>query len=86
LRPGGRLIFFELGLSPDIAVQRWQRQLEPLYHWMFQGLYLTRDIPSLIVDGGFQIEQMRAGYLPHFRNHHPIVGGALRFRKRESSR
>jgi len=41
LRPDGKLIFFELGLSPDPAVQRWQKRLEPVHHWLFQGLYLT---------------------------------------------
>jgi SAM-dependent methyltransferase len=66
LKPGGKLIFFELGLSPDREVQRWQKWLEPLQHWLFQGLYLTRDIPSLIVQGGFQIEQMESGYLSRF--------------------
>jgi len=66
LKPNGKLIFFELGLSPDVAVQRWQRRLEPAFHWMFQGLYLTRDIPALLVQGGFQIEQMEAGYLAQF--------------------
>lgn len=66
LRPNGKLIFFELGLSPDLAVQSWQKQLEPLHHWLFQGLYLTRDIPSLIVQDGFQIEQMETGYLAQF--------------------
>ena len=66
LKPGGRLIFFELGLSPDREVQRWQKRLEPLQHWLFQGLHLTRDIPALIVQGGFQIEQMEAGYLAQF--------------------
>ncbi len=66
LRPGGRLIFFELGLSPDLAVQRWQKRLEPVYRWLFEGLYLTRDIPSLIQQGGFKIEQIEAGYLAAF--------------------
>ena len=66
LRPNGKLIFFELGLSPDPKVQRWQKRLEPLHHWMFQGLYLTRDIPSLIREGGFQIEQIETGYLAQF--------------------
>jgi len=66
LKPGGKLIFFELGLSPDREVQRWQKRLEPLQHWLFQGLYLTRDIPSLIVQGGFQIERMESGYLSQF--------------------
>jgi SAM-dependent methyltransferase len=66
LRPGGKLIFFELGLSPDVAVQRSQKRLEPVFHWLFQGLSLTRDIPLLLRDGGFQIEQMHAGYLAPF--------------------
>jgi SAM-dependent methyltransferase len=66
LKPNGKLIFFELGLSPDPDVQRWQKRLEPLQHWLFQGLYLTRDIPSLIVQGGFQVEQMESGYVAQF--------------------
>ena len=66
LKPNGKLIFFELGLSPDPEVQRWQTRLEPLHHWLFQGLYLTRDIPALLVDGGFKIEQMESGYLSQF--------------------
>jgi ubiquinone/menaquinone biosynthesis C-methylase UbiE len=58
LRPDGKLIFFELGLSPDAIIQRWQKRLEPIHRRLFQGLYLTRDIPSLIQAGGFQIEQI----------------------------
>jgi ubiquinone/menaquinone biosynthesis C-methylase UbiE len=63
LKPTGNLIFFELGLSPEPDVQHRQKQLEPLHRWLFQGLYLTRDIPALLVQGGFQIEQMEMGYL-----------------------
>lgn len=66
LRPDGQLIFFELGLSPDRRAQRWQKRLEPICHWLFQGLYLTRDIPSLIVQAGFQIKQIQNGYLADF--------------------
>ena len=66
LKPDGKLIFFELGLSPDPAVQRWQKRLEPLHYWLFQGLYLTRDIPALLMEGGFQIKQMEKGYLTPF--------------------
>ena len=66
LKPNGKLIFIELGLSPDPAVQRWQKRLEPVFHWLFQGLYLTRDIPSLITQGGFQIKQMEKAYLTQF--------------------
>jgi len=66
LRPDGKLIFFELGLAPDPAIRRWQKRLEPIWLQLFQGLYLTRDIPSLIRQGGFQIEQMEMGYLAQF--------------------
>ncbi|SRR6266498_3923190 len=66
LKPDGKLIFFELGLSPDPEVQGWQKRLEPLQHWLFQGLYLTRDIPVLLVEGGFEIGKMESGYLAQF--------------------
>jgi len=66
LRPGGKLIFFELGLSPDPQVRRWQEWWEPIHHWVFEGLHLTRDIPSLVTQGGFQIEQVEMAYLARF--------------------
>jgi SAM-dependent methyltransferase len=66
LRPGGKLIFFELGRSPDPVVRSWQTRIEPVFHWLFQGLHLTRDIPSLILQGGFQIDEMETAYLARF--------------------
>jgi SAM-dependent methyltransferase len=66
LKPTGRLIFFEVGLAPDPRVRRWQVRLEALYYWLFQGLYLTRDIPALIREGGFRVQQMESGYLADF--------------------
>jgi len=66
LKPSGKLIFFEHGLSPDPAVQRWQKRSEPLFRWAFEGCHVTRDIPALIGKGGFDIEQIDAGYLSPF--------------------
>src|SRR5229473_7119019 len=66
LRPGGQFLFFEHGLSPDIRVRRWQERTEPLFQWAFEGCHVTRDIPALIRDGGFQIEQMDTAYLSPF--------------------
>ncbi len=66
LRPGGQLLFIELGLSPDPQVRRWQAWWEPIHHEVFGGLYLTRDIPVLITQGGFQIEQLETAYLARF--------------------
>ena len=66
LKPDGKFIFFEHGLSPDPGVRRWQARSEPFFHWVFEGCHVTRDIPSLIGEGGFKIEQMDAGYLAPF--------------------
>ncbi len=66
LRPGGKFIFFEHGLSPDPRVRRWQEWSEPLFQLAFEGCHVTRDIPSLIRDGGFKIEQMDTAYLAPF--------------------
>jgi ubiquinone/menaquinone biosynthesis C-methylase UbiE len=66
LKPEGRFIFFEHGLAPDAGVRRWQERTEPLFQWAFEGCHVTRDIPSLIRDGGFKIEQMDTKYLAPF--------------------
>jgi ubiquinone/menaquinone biosynthesis C-methylase UbiE len=66
LKPDGTLIFFELGLASDPQVRRWQVRLEPIYRRLFQGVYLTRDIPALITQGGFKIEQLEAAYIAAF--------------------
>jgi ubiquinone/menaquinone biosynthesis C-methylase UbiE len=66
LRPSGQLIFLELGLAPDRSVQRRQKRLEPVCRWLFQGLYLTRDIRSIIKQSGFQIKAMESGYIAQF--------------------
>ena len=66
LRSNGQLIFFELGLAPEPQVQVSQKRLEPICRWLFQGLYLTRDIPAIIEQSGFQIGQMESGYIAQF--------------------
>src|SRR5215470_6187139 len=66
LRPEGKLIFLELGLSPEAAVRRWQKVWDPAAHWLFEGLHLTLDIPSLLMESGFQIETLETRYLATF--------------------
>ncbi len=66
LKPDGKLIFFEHGISPDLSVQRWQRRLEPIGKRVFGGCHVTRDIPSLLAQGGFRIVSMKTGYLAEF--------------------
>jgi ubiquinone/menaquinone biosynthesis C-methylase UbiE len=66
LKPGGRLIFFEHGRSPDPRVRRWQERWEPVHYRLFAGCHLTRDVPALLRQAGFQIEQMETAYLTPF--------------------
>ncbi|MFE6509942.1 class I SAM-dependent methyltransferase [Nocardioides sp. NPDC057767] len=64
LRPGGTIGFLEHGLSPDPAVARWQHRLDGLQQRLFGGCHLTRDIPQLLADQGFQVELLQQDYLP----------------------
>jgi ubiquinone/menaquinone biosynthesis C-methylase UbiE len=66
LKPGGRVIFFEHGLSPDLRVRRWQERSEPLTRWLFEGCHVTRDIPSLIEQSGFRMQQIETADLADF--------------------
>jgi hypothetical protein len=45
---------------------RQQERTEPLFRWAFEGCHVTRDIPSLIREGGFKIEEMDTAYLAPF--------------------
>jgi hypothetical protein len=64
LRPGGALHFLEHGLAPDQRVVRWQRRLEPLQRRAFAGCHLTRHIPTLLSDAGFDVRELQESYLP----------------------
>ena len=45
---------------------RWQKVWDPAAHWLFEGLHLTVDIPSLLVESGFQMETLETKYLAAF--------------------
>lgn len=63
LKPGGRLVFVEHGLSPAPNVSWWQDRLTPLWKRIGGGCHLNRPIRQLIEDSGFRIEQVETGYL-----------------------
>jgi SAM-dependent methyltransferase len=66
LKPGGKLIFFEHGVSPEPRIRRWQERSEPLTRWLFEGCHVTRDIPSLLAQSGLRIQQVERGYIAKF--------------------
>jgi len=64
LKPGGRFLFLEHGLSDDARTARWQRRIEPLHKRIGAGCHLTRPIDAIICRGGFAPESLRRFLLP----------------------
>lgn len=64
LKPGGKLLFSEHGKAPDAAVKKWQDRINPMWKIISGGCNLNRDIPTLIKNGGFDIESLDEMYLP----------------------
>jgi len=67
LKPGKKLIFCEHGVAPDQSVRLWQDRLNPIWSYLGGGCQLNRDIPDLLVEGGFKINTMKADYIPGWR-------------------
>lgn len=63
LRPDGRFIFIEHGLSPDTKVQKWQHRLNPLQKKLAGNCHLNRPIRTLIENQGFKISELNEFYL-----------------------
>jgi ubiquinone/menaquinone biosynthesis C-methylase UbiE len=63
LRPGGRLIFVEHGLSPEIRTARWQHRLTPYWKRMSGGCHLDRKTDDLIRAAGFGLDEIETGYM-----------------------
>lgn len=63
LRPGGKFLFLEHGLSPDPGVQRWQRRLNGLERWVADNCHLDRDVQALIGRQPFASLRLDSFYL-----------------------
>ncbi|GEO14957.1 class I SAM-dependent methyltransferase [Microvirga aerophila] len=63
LRPKGRVLFLEHGLSGDAAVAAWQRRLNPIWRRLAVGCNLTRPVGRLLNDAGFTIRSIDHYYL-----------------------
>jgi SAM-dependent methyltransferase len=63
LRPEGRLIFVEHGRAPDSQVVRWQDRLTPLWRRVTGGCHLNRPIDQLLIQGDFDVVELRTGYI-----------------------
>ena len=67
LKPKGHLFFCEHGRAPDRAVHKWQRRANPVWRRFAGGCHMDRDIPALLRDGGFTIEEDNRMYIPGLR-------------------
>lgn len=64
LRPQGKLIFCEHGHAPDSGVSKWQDRINPVWRRIAGGCNLNRNIPQLLTQGGFGIDELEQMYLP----------------------
>lgn len=62
LRPGGTFHVLEHGLSPDPAVARAQRLLEPVQRLVADGCHLTRQPTALLTAAGFTLRDAHSRY------------------------
>lgn len=63
LKAEGRLLFVEHGLSPEARIEHWQHRLTPCWKRISGGCHLDRKIDDLIRAAGFEISQLRSGYM-----------------------
>lgn len=64
LKPGGKVVFSEHGLSPDQGVAKWQKRVERIWKPLAGGCRLTRDAQAMLHDSGFVMEDVDTMYLP----------------------
>lgn len=62
LKPTGTLHILEHGLADDATVQRWQQRINSTQRKLFGGCNLTRHVPTMLTDNGFEISEQRRWY------------------------
>ena len=63
LKPGGKLLFVEHGLSPELRVARWQHRLTPCWKRIAGGCHLDRKMDDLIRAAGFRLSDIDTHYM-----------------------
>lgn len=70
LKPGGRFLFFEHGISPEPNVQKWQHRLNWLEMRLADGCRLDRDIRGIVTAQPFSTVQIDQFYMCGFPKTH----------------
>lgn len=72
LKPGGKFLFIEHGLSNEPNIQTWQHRLTPIQKVIGDGCHLDRDIKAAIAQKFEQLD-IKEFYMPDT----PKIGGYL---------
>jgi len=64
MKSDGRILFCEHGIAPDDKVIKWQNRINPLWGKLFGGCNINRDIPNILLESGFKINDLEQMYLP----------------------
>jgi ubiquinone/menaquinone biosynthesis C-methylase UbiE len=70
LKPGGRFLFLEHGLSPEPRVQKWQRRLNRLQVRFANGCHLDRNVKELVAAQPFTSVEVEEFYLERMPKTH----------------
>ena len=64
LKSDGTFIFCEHGKSPDENVLKWQNRINPYWKQIAGGCNLNKNIPEILKQNEFEIENLKTMYLP----------------------
>jgi ubiquinone/menaquinone biosynthesis C-methylase UbiE len=73
LRPAGKFLFLEHGLSPESNIERWQRRLNGLQQWFGDGCHLDRNIQQIVAAAPFSTVDSTQSYLDKLPKTHGYV-------------
>ena len=63
LKPQGRLVFAEHGVSPEPGVAKWQNRINPVWRSLAGGCNLNRSPEQLLGQAGFIFDELKCGYI-----------------------
>jgi ubiquinone/menaquinone biosynthesis C-methylase UbiE len=70
LKPGGRFLFLEHGLSPEPGVRKWQKRLNWLEMRVADGCHLDRNMRDLVAAEPFASIEVKEFYLDELPGTH----------------
>ncbi|WP_202921111.1 class I SAM-dependent methyltransferase [Anatilimnocola aggregata] len=73
LKPEGKFLFLEHGISPEPNIERWQRRLNGIQQWFGDGCHLDRNMKQIISASPFSTVDSTEGYLEKMPKTHGYV-------------